>query len=295
MRFVFLALAFASFLGLGAEAQSPGKSCPVAGRYSVAGLLTGSTREYHGEAVITDTGSACNVRWLPPNDSEGTGAYADNVLTVHYTLGGQRGVVRYERDSNGDLAGVFWPEGSPTNIQGRERLSPLNGKSTASASAGGASSPATSYRSPEKGLDGLLDQIVELDSHGWQFLGYRPGTMTGSRVIEGTQTGKTGTITGNYTFSGFGGLQQGWVKVRFVDGKVSCLEYWDISPNCRPLGGSSFGILASQVMAAAVISELSGGYGSGGSSEGLSRQQQQDIMDRAHNEYYNVSRCNGTC
>ena len=100
-------------------------ACSVAGRYMAKGHLTGASGTYKGEAIIKEQDGGCYVRWLPPNTSEGTGTYADGVLTVNYLIGGKPGVVRYEMSDNGVLEGSFWPQGHPTQIQGTETLTPI--------------------------------------------------------------------------------------------------------------------------------------------------------------------------
>lgn len=120
-------LAAACFLGLAAASIASARAaCPVAGQYAVKGKMTGASGFYKGEVVIKDEGGDCFVRWLPPNTSQGVGIYDDGVLTVNYTLGGQPGVVRYERSEDGVLRGSFWPKGRPTTILGVETLTPVN-------------------------------------------------------------------------------------------------------------------------------------------------------------------------
>jgi len=115
----------AALLGVAVTASARA-ACPIAGQYAVKGKLTGASGSYKGEAVIKDEGGDCFVRWLPPNTSQGVGTYADGVLTVNFSLGGQPGVVRYERTDSGVLEGTFWPKGHPTSISGVETLTPLN-------------------------------------------------------------------------------------------------------------------------------------------------------------------------
>ncbi len=120
-------LSVAAFLGIAAASiASVQAACPIAGQYAVKGKMNGAAHFYKGEAIIKDEGGDCFVRWLPPNTSQGTGTYADGVLTVYYTMGGQPGVVRYERGPGGVLEGSFWPKGHPTTILGVETLTPLN-------------------------------------------------------------------------------------------------------------------------------------------------------------------------
>jgi hypothetical protein len=108
-----------------AVAQTYSAACPIAGRYAVAGQLTGGSGTYRGEATITSNGVGCYVKWFPPNTSEGSGTYSNGVLTVNFQLGNEAGVVRYDRLSTGELRGTFWSEANPNYIQGTERLIPI--------------------------------------------------------------------------------------------------------------------------------------------------------------------------
>ena len=120
-------LSLAAVLGAAAVTMAQAQAgCAVAGRYMAKGHMTGASGSYKGEVIIKDEGGDCYVRWLPPNTSEGTGTYSAGVLTVNYMLGGQPGVVRYERSESGVMEGSFWPKGHPTNILGTETLTPLD-------------------------------------------------------------------------------------------------------------------------------------------------------------------------
>lgn len=103
-----------------AEAQA---ACPVAGSYNLVGRVPGGTQNYKGTADITAYGDGCYMRWYPPNDSEGTGAFANGTLTINFTfaVGGGTGVVRYTLMPNGQMEGVWWMTASPDR-QGVETL-----------------------------------------------------------------------------------------------------------------------------------------------------------------------------
>jgi|RhiMetdeSRZDD1v2_1073273.scaffolds.fasta_scaffold119877_7 hypothetical protein len=103
-------------------ARSYSPQCPIAGRYAVKGSLPGTARSYRGEAVIRARGIGCYVKWLPPNDSEGTGNYKSGVLTIRWTFAsGGHGVIRYTRGASGELNGMWWKDNSPSN-KGTEKL-----------------------------------------------------------------------------------------------------------------------------------------------------------------------------
>ena len=104
-----------------AQAETKSK-CPIAGTYGVSGQ--GARGElYHGEATISDNGIGCYIKWGEPNNSEGTGKYSHNTLTVNFSLDGDPGIVSYKRQSTGELRGVWWMESDPDQ-KGKESLFP---------------------------------------------------------------------------------------------------------------------------------------------------------------------------
>ncbi len=99
--------------------------CPIAGRYSVEGYVPGAASPYRGEAIISASGTGCQMKWFPPNDSEGTGDYTGGVLTIYFTFAtGGSGVVKYTRSANGELNGTWWMDANPSN-KGTEKLTPM--------------------------------------------------------------------------------------------------------------------------------------------------------------------------
>lgn len=119
-RKIPLALALVAMTAGPLSAQ--GGSCPVAGSYSVVGRVPGAVGSYQGEAMISAQGSGCYMRWYPPNDSEGSGSYANGVLTINFTFAnGYSGVVRYTMAPNGELHGIWWMNSNASN-QGTETL-----------------------------------------------------------------------------------------------------------------------------------------------------------------------------
>jgi len=102
--------------------QGYSPQCPIAGRYAVKGSLPGTARPYRGEAIILARGSGCYMKWLPPNESAGTGDYTGGVLTIHWTFAsGGHGVVRYVRAASGELNGTWWKDSNPAS-KGTEKL-----------------------------------------------------------------------------------------------------------------------------------------------------------------------------
>jgi hypothetical protein len=113
-------------LALGVSDAKAQSSCPVAGRYEVIGRNPGAAGSYTGEALITDSGTGCEMYWFPPNESSGSGSFGDGVLTIHFTLanGTGSGVVRYALAGNSELHGIWWVHGHEAD-QGTETLRPL--------------------------------------------------------------------------------------------------------------------------------------------------------------------------
>ena len=108
-----------------AVAQIKSPQCPIAGRYSVEGYGPGGASPYRGEAVISAKGTGCHMRWSPPNDSEGTGDYTGNILTIYFTFpNGNGGVVKYTRSASGEMNGTWWMDIAPAN-KGTEKLTPI--------------------------------------------------------------------------------------------------------------------------------------------------------------------------
>jgi hypothetical protein len=128
MKPIHTAMIAASSLGLLASCSQDAAAdapCPVAGRYAVAGQQPGGGGQYAGEAVISETPAGCSMRWLPPNDSAGTGTFANGVLTIRFTFAdGGTGQVQYTRAASGELNGLWWLDGDEGN-KGTENLRPL--------------------------------------------------------------------------------------------------------------------------------------------------------------------------
>src|SRR5262245_51399987 len=108
-----------------AVAQTRSPQCPIAGRYSVEGYGPGSANPYRGEAIISAKGTGCHMKWFPPNESEGTGDYTGNVLTIYFGFpNGAGGIVKYTRSASGEMNGTWWLDATPSN-KGTEKLTPI--------------------------------------------------------------------------------------------------------------------------------------------------------------------------
>jgi hypothetical protein len=117
-----LALAAAALAAVPLESAQAESGCSVTGEYTVVGHAPREVGTYTGKVVISRAGEGCLVKWLPPNESQGTGDFRNGTLTVHYTYaGGQTGVVKYQQAPNGDLHGVWWTNDKP-NAWGTESL-----------------------------------------------------------------------------------------------------------------------------------------------------------------------------
>jgi hypothetical protein len=219
MRRALLSTTVALMLGVslaGGDAGAQTGSCPIAGQYYVSGMPTGGSRGYSGEAVITDSGHDCAIRWLPPNTSEGAGSLVNGIFTAHFLLGGERGVVRYERKNNGDLSGPYWDESNPSAIQGQETLRPFSRQQTVG-------SPALARQ---------IDSLIATDSLGWYANVYDRGSVRDVTVIERMLDSSNYVARANYTYNNG---KPGWVKVRFINETFGCIEFFDSGGYCNAL------------------------------------------------------------
>lgn len=83
-------------------------------------------------------------------------------------------------------------------------------------------------------LTQIVENIVMVDARGWAFNKYLPGSMRKVEVIP--SGGGIATLYGEYKFASFQKVKSGWVKIRLRNGSVECIEFWDFSGDCRPLG-----------------------------------------------------------
>jgi len=78
----------------------------------------------------------------------------------------------------------------------------------------------------------LLDHLVAQDSRSWAVNRYDQGSMKDA-TVEQSANGKPSRIKAYYTYNNG---QRGWVEAEMVNGRLSCLTYWDFPNNCRKLG-----------------------------------------------------------
>jgi hypothetical protein len=77
----------------------------------------------------------------------------------------------------------------------------------------------------------LLDRLVAEDSRSWAMNQYDQGSMRNA-AVEQPGNGKTTRVKGYYTYNNG---KPGWVEAELIDGRLSCLHYWD-RVDCRQLG-----------------------------------------------------------
>jgi hypothetical protein len=78
----------------------------------------------------------------------------------------------------------------------------------------------------------VLDRLVSEDSRSWAVNTYDHGSMNNAQV-EQWANGKPILIKGYYTYDNG---KPGWVEAKLVNGRLSCVSYWDFPENCRQLG-----------------------------------------------------------
>lgn len=102
-----------------------------------------------------------------------------------------------------------------------------------------------------RGALAYFDGLIAEDAASWMMNRYDRGSMQNMKIIETSNGGRTKVVYGEYTYNGGA---SGWVKARFVNTKLQCLEFWDFSGQCRPLGHSP-----SQALAAGFAGSLAQG------------------------------------
>lgn len=122
-------------------------------------------------------------------------------------------------------------------------------------------------------IDNTLDRLVTLDSRNWMFNRYNRGSMRDGQMV--SASGSTTVIGGVYTFNN---RQRGWVKARLVDGKFSCIEFWDFAGRCRALGDPDSARLAVGGLMLALGAASGGSSGSSGGGYSGSDGRQPDAI-----------------
>jgi hypothetical protein len=114
-------------------------------------------------------------------------------------------------------------------------------------------------KAPPKSAVAYFDGLIAHDASSWIMNRYDRGSMKNMKIVESSNQGRTKIVYGEYTYNG--GMS-GWVRARFVDTKLQCLEFWDFSGRCRALGRSPSQGLALG-FAAALASSSGDNSGSG--------------------------------
>jgi hypothetical protein len=78
----------------------------------------------------------------------------------------------------------------------------------------------------------LLDRLVAEDSQSWAVNSYDQGSMKNA-VIQQWANGEPSKIKGYYTYNKG---KPGSVVAELVNGRLSCISYWDFPDECRKLG-----------------------------------------------------------
>jgi hypothetical protein len=162
--------------------------------------------------------------------------------------------------------GILFDTGNGVNVN-KARASQLYAqacKNGDKSSCGGAGSTKSQigWASPPASAVAYFDQLVAEDASGWIMNRYDRGSMSNMKIVSSIEGGRTKIVYGDYTYNGG---QSGWVKAKFTDEKLVCLEFWDFSGQCRPLGRSP-----SQGMAAAFMGAIAVGIMSSGGQQSSS-------------------------
>ena len=138
----------------------------------------------------------------------------------------------------------------------------------------------TAGRAPPSDAIAYFDGLIAEDASSWMMNRYDRGSMRNMKIIATSNGGQTKVVYGDYTYNGG---QAGWVKAQFNNGELSCIEFWDFSGQCRPLGRSP-----SQGMAAGFAGALALGMMSG--DNGGSDQSDCNAACRNEREFYQVQK-----
>jgi hypothetical protein len=125
-------------------------------------------------------------------------------------------------------------------------------------------------KAPPVSAVAYFDSIIAEDAAGWMMNRYDRGSMRNMQIIQSSNGGRTKVVYGDYTYNG--GMS-GWVKARFVNTKLECLEFWDFAGQCRPLGRSPSQGLAmgfAGALAQGIMSDTGSSHTSSGSRDDCS-------------------------
>jgi tetratricopeptide (TPR) repeat protein len=105
-----------------------------------------------------------------------------------------------------------------------------------------------------------LDAIIETDARRWVFNRYKKGSLRNVKILESDNNGSPSVVYASYTYNN---VNTGWVKLKFANGNLRCLEFWDMGGICRRLGQ-----VPSQGLMGAIIKGLATDIMTGGGTSG---------------------------
>ncbi|PXX26475.1 hypothetical protein [Arenibacter sp. ARW7G5Y1] len=79
----------------------------------------------------------------------------------------------------------------------------------------------------------LIDDLVTNQSKTWSFNRYTPGSISAVSVMSKDSQGRPKSLKANYSYSGFGSSNQGWVRIDFNNGLPNCIYFFDFPNNCK--------------------------------------------------------------
>lgn len=87
--------------------------------------------------------------------------------------------------------------------------------------------------SGNQNLSKLIDDLVINQSRTWAFNRYMPGSISEVSVVSQDNQDRPAVVKANYTYSGFNGRSNGWVKITFKNGLPDCIYFFDFPNNCK--------------------------------------------------------------
>ncbi|WGK64499.1 hypothetical protein [Croceiramulus getboli] len=92
---------------------------------------------------------------------------------------------------------------------------------------------ATSLNYTQQDYLKLIDDLVTHQAKGWLMNRYQAGSVRDLQVTGASATQAPRTLVANYTFSSFGGTQNGWVRISFQNGEPRCVNFHDYPQTCN--------------------------------------------------------------
>jgi hypothetical protein len=127
-----------------------------------------------------------------------------------------------------------------------------------------AQAPQAPAAAPTDPLTKSVDDVLIADSRGWVMNKYVLHSARNARVLSHSEDNSNAVIYGEYTLNQ---RQTGWLKIKYVNNQVSCLEFFDFPGNCRAMGHSPGQVLAGAAIAGVIAAAADSGNASSGSSD----------------------------